>query len=84
MCMRTFLIMLKNVLKKDYPDIKIEFYISRRSKCVHMGLDVHLNKIECCEQLIEDIEKFCLVKKQDDKFKFVNPYLIASTKWKFD
>ena len=53
MYMRTFLIMLKNVLKKDYPDIEIEFYLSRRSKFVHMGLDVQLNKIADSEKFIK-------------------------------
>ena len=49
-----------------------------------MGLDVALNKIKNNEKLIEDIERYWLSKKQDDKFKFVNSYLIASSKWKFD
>ena len=57
MYMRTFLIMLKNVLKKDYPDIEIEFYLSRRSKFVHMGLDVQLNKIADSEKFIKKKKK---------------------------
>ena len=84
MYMRTFLFMLKNVLKKDYPDIEIEFYLSRRSEFVHMGLDVQLNKITDSEKFIKKNEEFWLNKKQDDKFHFANPYLIASTKWNFD
>ena len=84
MYMRTFLIMFRNILKKDYPDIEIEFYLSRRSKFVHMRLQVQLNKIADSEKFIKKIEDFWLNKNQDDKFHFVNPYLIASTKWKFD
>ena len=45
MFMNTFIIMLRNSLKKDHPEVDVEIYVSRRSKFVHMGLDVHLNKI---------------------------------------
>ena len=84
MFMKTFLIILKNCLKKDYPDVKVEFYVSRRSKFVHMGLDIPINKIARSDELVKDIEKIWLEKSQDNKFKYVNPYLINSTKWKFD
>ena len=84
MFMKTFLIMLSNVLKKDYPNVEVEFYLSRRSKFAHMGLDVPLTKIENYEQLISDIEKYWENKKQDEKFVFCEPYLIHSAKWKFD
>ena len=40
MFMKTFLIMLQNSLKKDHPDVVVEMYVSRRSKFVHMGIDV--------------------------------------------
>ena len=79
MFMKTFLIILKNCLKKDYPDVEAELYLSRRSKFVHMGLDVPINK-----EFVRDTENLWLQKKQDDKFKYVNPYLINSTKWKYD
>ena len=49
-----------------------------------MGLDIPINKIARGEEFINDIEKIWLGKKQDNKFKPVNPYLINSTKWKFD
>ena len=48
--MKTFLICLSNVLKKDHPDIKLEFYVSRGSKFVHMGSDVPLNNIKNYEE----------------------------------
>ena len=56
--MKTFIIMLKKVLKKDYPDIELVFYVSRRSKFVHMGLDVQLTKISNSREIINAIEKF--------------------------
>ena len=82
--MKTFIIMLKNCLKKDYPEVCVEMYVSRRSKFVHMGLDVPLNKINHHEKFIVDIENFWKQKKTDDKFRFVEPYLINCTKFKFD
>ena len=84
MFMKTFLIMLQNSLKKDHPDVVVELYVSRRSKFAHMGIDVPLNKISNHEKFIEHIENFWNQKKTDNKFRFVNPYLINCTKFKFD
>ena len=84
MYMKTFIILLKNVLKKDFPDIELAFYVSRRSKFVHMGLDVQLTKISNSGDIINAIEKYWLEKKTDDNFIFFEPYLSASTKWKYD
>ena len=84
MYMKTFLIMLQNSLKKDHPEVVVEMYVSRRSKFVHMGIDLPLNKKPNHEQFILHIENFWNQKKTDGKFKFVNPYLINCTKWKFD
>ena len=58
MYMKTFIIMLKNVLKKDYPDIELAFYVSRRSKFVHMGFDVQVTKISHSRDIINAIEKY--------------------------
>ena len=52
MCMRSFLIILQNVLKKDHSDVNFEFYLSRRSKFVHMGLDVPLSKISNSQEIV--------------------------------
>ena len=76
--------MLRNSLKKDHPEVDVEMYVLRRSKSVHMGLDVPLNKINNYEKFVEDIEQFWNNKKTDDKFKFVHPYLINCTKFKYD
>ena len=82
--MKTFLICLSNVLKKDHHYIKLEFYVSRRSKFVHMGSDVPLNNIKNYEEILIRIQGLWNVKKTDDKFYYCKPYSIASTKWKFD
>ena len=43
---KTFLIILDNVLKNDHPDADLGFYVSKRSKFVHMGSDVPLSKVK--------------------------------------
>ena len=73
--------MLNNSLKKDYPDIVVEMYVLRRSKFVHLGLDMPLNKIPNSEQFVEHIENYWNTKKQNDK---INSYLISCRKWKYD
>ena len=54
--MKSFLIVLMNVLEKDHPDVKLEFYVTRRSKFVHMGSDVSLNKMKNYEKILMEIE----------------------------
>ena len=82
--MRTFLIILDNALKKDYPNVELGFYVSRRSRYVHMGWDVPLNRIRDIDDILKKIENLWLIKKTDDKFDYCHPYLIASTRWKYD
>ena len=82
--MKTSVIMLKNSLKKDHPEVCVEMYVLRRSKFVHMGPDVPLSKIHNSELFVRDIENFWNKKKTDDKFKFVEPYLTNCTRCKYD
>ena len=84
MQMRTFLILLQCELKKDYPGVELGFYLSRRSRYVHMGSDIPLNRLENYQEIIEKIKTLWYQKKKDDKFDFCDPYLIASTRWKYD
>ena len=58
MYMRAFLIALEKILKKDHADIKLEFYLSRRSKFVHMGLDEPLITIPNHNDIMEFLEKY--------------------------
>ena len=82
--MRTFLIALDKALKKDHADLEFEFYLSRRSKFVQMGLDVPLISIKKYQEIIKFIENYWNDKKTDDKFEFTSPRLISATKFKFD
>ena len=82
--MKAFLVALREVVKKDYPDINFEFYLSRRSKFVHMGLDMPLISIVKHRENLGFIENYWNENKEDDLFKFCVPRLIAATKFKFD
>ena len=82
--MQTFLIILYNELKKDYPDVELAFYVSRRSRYVHMGSDTPINKLKNIENILHKIQLLWYEKKTDNKFDYCEPYLIASTRWKYD
>ena len=82
--MKAFLVALKETVKKDYPNIDFEFYLSRRSKFAHMGLNIPLISIPNHLQLIKFIQRYWEQNKEDDMFSFCSPRLIAATKYKFD
>ena len=84
MYMKAFLVNLKQRVKKDYPNTDFEFYLSRRSKFAHMGLDVPLISIEKHQELIQFIKEYWEENKEDDMFSFCTPRLISATKYKFD
>ena len=84
MFMKAFLVALSDRAKKDYPDYDFEFYVSRRSKFVHMGLDVPLIALRDHWKIIEFIRKYWNENKEDDLFKPCTPRLISATKFKYD
>ena len=84
MQMRTFLILLDCELKKDYPGLELGFYLSRRSRYVHMGSNIPLNRLDNFQSIINKIQQLWFERKTDDKFDFCEPYLIVSTRWKYD
>ena len=84
MYMKAFLVALKQCVKKDYPNTEFEFYLSRRSKFVHMGLDVPLISINKYHELIQFIKEYWEENKEDDMLSFCTPRLISATKYKFD
>ena len=84
MYMKAFLVALEQVVKKDYPDIEFQFYLSRRSKFAHMGLDVPLISTENHVKLVKFIQDYWEQNESDDMFSFCTPRLISATKFKFD
>ena len=75
---------LEHEMKKRYPEIGFSFYLSKRKKNVHMGLEMPLMNYTNCLRIVSDIEDIWREKKSNDTYKFVNPKLIHTTKWKFD
>ena len=74
--------LLKDHLLKKFPDVgNIGFYLSRRSKFVHMVLDLPLHSIKNYLNLIEEINKFLAL---DLGFELLYPQLVLPVKWKFD
>ena len=82
--MKVFLVALKEAVKKDYPNIDFDFYLSRRSRFAHMGLNLPLISIPDHDKITQFIKDFCQENKEDDMFSFCSPRLIAATKFKFD
>ena len=78
--MKVFLVALKEAVKKDYPNIDFDFYLLRRSRFAHMGLNLPLISIPDHDKIIQFIKDFWKENKEDDMFSF----LIAATKFKFD
>ena len=79
-----FLVALKEAVKKDYPDIDFDFYLSRRSKFAHMGLNLPLISTPNHLKIIKFIQDFWQENKEDDMLSFCSPRLIAATKFKYD
>ena len=84
MNMQKFIILLNCELKKDFPELDFGFYISRRNRYVHLGSDIALHRIKNYQDIIDKIKLLWYQKKEDDKFSFCEPYLIASMRWKYD
>ena len=84
MYMKAFLVALEQVVKKDYPNIEFQFYLSWRSKFGHMGLDVPLISIENHVKLVKFIQDYWEQNKSDNMFSFCTLRLISATKYKFD
>ena len=82
--MKVFLVALKEAVKKDYPNIDFDFYLSRRSKFAHMGLNLPLISIPNHLKIIKFIQDFWQEHKEGDMFSFCSPRLIAATKFKYD
>ena len=80
---KTKLNQLEMILKKKYPHIPFDFYISKRKYRVHFTLEKALFSYNNYFEAIRDIKKF-FEKNKLDSYKFVEPILIKSIKWKFD
>ena len=69
---KSFLLALKATLNEKYPNLKVDFYVSRRNRYVHIGLDQPIYSISYHEKLINDIESIWTARKRNDSFVFLS------------
>ena len=70
MSMKKRVQLLKSYLVKKFPELDdgVGFYLSRRSKFVHIGLDSPLYSIKNYRDLTEEINKFLAMKSGFELF----------------
>ena len=73
--------LLKSYVLKKFPEVDVGFYLSCRSKFVHMGLDITLYSIKNYPDLIDKINKF-LTKDLGSRFELVYPQFVLTVRWK--
>ena len=66
-----------------FPNLNIRFYVSRRSKYVHMGLDCALFTLKDYSGIIAEI-KDLMFDELDKCFSFCFLQLVNTVKWKYD
>ena len=59
MQIKLFIYKLERLMKEKYPQIKIDFYCSRRKKNIHIGLDRALFSFSEYSSIIKDFERVC-------------------------
>ena len=86
MRIKLFLTQLKNAMEKTFPTLTVNFFVSRRNRYVHMGLNRPLHSIENFMEMLQFIENLWNEKKNGDElFIFCRyPKIVHSVKWKYD
>ena len=74
---------LEKHLNSLFPNLNIRFYVSRRSKYVHMSLDCALFTLKDYSGIIAEIKDF-MFDKLDKRFSFCFLQLVRTVKWKYD
>ena len=77
--------LLQNHVNDKFPELKSLFYVNKRSENIHMGLDITLLSLIKHDQIIEEIKNFRIHGYNiEEYFKFVFPFHIGCTRWKYD
>ena len=72
-------------MNKKYQEYRAKFYINRRNKLIHNGMDTTLFDKNNYRIYLWDCEWFLIENISKVKFEFFRvPTLINCTKWKFD
>ena len=79
MHIKRYAILLEEHLKRKFPEIKIDFYVSRRTKLVHMALDIPLFSFSRHNSIASEIHEF-MKEELDDKWKPMFPTLVSTTR----
>ena len=56
---------LEHEMKKRYPDTRFSFYLSKRKKSVHIGLEMPLMNYTKCLKIVSNIEECPLARKEN-------------------
>ena len=76
---------LQEVMSKKYPEFRAKFYINRKNRLIHIGMDQCLFDFNNYRIFLWDCEWFLKKYLKKTPFKFYRiPNLICCTKWKYD
>ena len=82
---KTFIKKLESQMDKKHPDYRAKFYINRKNRLIHVGMDKALFSFENYRFFLWECEFFTKEELRGVKFEFFHiPNLISCTKWKFD
>ena len=83
MHIRAFVRHLEKVLQQRFNKLNLSLFVSRRSKYVHLGLDIPLLSTRVSSELMAIIRNF-EKENRDSKYVFVFPRVIHAAKWEYD
>ena len=81
---RVFISKLEKVLREKYPHIEFKFFISRKRRYIHIGLEKALLSYSEHSKIFEDIENFWKRNEEKGFDLLKHPILVKIVKWKFD
>ena len=81
--MKKYVRILEKHMNSLYRNLNIRFYVSRKQKYVHMGVDQPLFTLKDNDKIIAEIRDFTY-DELDERFTFCFPQLVNTVKWKFD
>ena len=83
MHIKRYAILSEKHLKSKFSEFKIDLYVSRRAKLVHMALDILLFAFPRHNLIISEIHKF-MKEELDNKWKPMFPSLVSTIRQKYD
>ena len=83
MHIKRFVNPLSDRMKETFPEVKMAFYVSKRTNYIHMRLDGPLFSYSRHNQTTDEIQSF-MPDELDERFKVMFPQLVSMIKWKYD